>query len=540
MKITETIICFTLALVSFDLCSQTIFVSGNIDSNTTWNVDTVKIIGNVDVQQGIVLSVEPGTYIESQGYFRINVNGSIRARGTLADSIVFTVHDTTGFWQDTYSLTGGWEGLNIKNDQSTPDTSIFEYCRIQYGKKYSTNGDNIEGAGINANDYGTLIIKNSLLRCNMVINHEYTGPVVSKGGAVYCNNVNTVLIRGNSFIRNRSFDRGGAIYIGYQCQSDISDNIFIKNKAWNQKFVSGVMVSWGSGAAIATDDPEGPSPVISNNYCFNNFTVSGIIHTRNLNGLVFNNLICNNFGIGIDATYFFSQVRIFNNTIVNNDTHSGGIFLYSRPIIYNNIIWGNKSFPGEIVDQIQLLTGVPQLHPVLSYNSLQYGNGGTGSINTYPEFVDPSEGFGIEYDGSEADWSLLDTSPCINAGTPDTSGLFLPTYDINLEQRIYGAGIEMGAYENQHVIVGLNNAETTTALIYPNPVNDLIFIEFSGVDKINDIILLTPEGRIVENISIENQIDRIKIALPQLAARFYLLRITQTNGQVVSRKIIAL
>jgi hypothetical protein len=186
------------------------------------------------------------------------------------------------------------------------------------------------------------------------------------------------------------------------------------------------------------------------------------------------------------------------------------------------------------------MTGVPQLHPVLSYNCIQYGNGGTGSIHTYPEFVDPSEGFGIDYDGAEADWSLLDSSPCINAGTPDTSGLFLPTYDINLEQRIYGAGIEMGAYENQHVIVGLNDAETTTTLIYPNPVKDLIFIDFIAIDRINDISLFTPDGRIVENISVKNQNNRLKISLPQLPAGFYVLSITQTSGEVVSRKIVVL
>jgi len=500
MKVAKTILIFTLVLFSFDLYSQTIFVSGNIESNTTWSADTVKLAGSVYVVPGIVLSVEPGTYIESQGYYRINVAGSIRAIGTLADSIVFTVHDTTGFWQNTYSVLGGWEGFNIKNGLSTTDTSIFEYCRIQYGKKYLTNGDNIEGAGINANDYGTLIIKNSLLRFNMVINHEYGGPV-SKGGAVYCSHVNSVHIRDNSFIRNRSFDRGGAIYIGNQCQSDISDNIFIKNKAWNTKLVSGVMISWGSGAAIATDDPEGPSPVIANNYCFNNYTVSGIIQTRNLGGLVFNNLICNNFGIGIDATYYFSQVRIFNNTIVNNNAHSGGIFLYSEAIIYNNIIWGNKSFPVEIVDQIQLLTGVPQFHPVLSYNSVEHGNGGTGSINTYPDFVSPSEGFGIEYDGAEADWSLLDSSPCINAGTPDTSGLFLPSYDINLEPRIYGAGIEMGAYENQHVLVGLNDAETTNTLIYPNPGISRLNIESNGSETCFELKSISGQSIIRRNFT---------------------------------------
>ncbi|MEI6062161.1 MAG: hypothetical protein WCR72_15780, partial [Bacteroidota bacterium] len=50
--------------------AQTILVSGNINSNTSWSADTVKITGDISVLQGITLSIEPGTYIESQGYYR--------------------------------------------------------------------------------------------------------------------------------------------------------------------------------------------------------------------------------------------------------------------------------------------------------------------------------------------------------------------------------------------------------------------------------------------------------------------------------------
>jgi len=253
-----------------NLFSQTILVSGDINSNTTWGADTIKITGDINVLPGIVLAVEPGTYIESQGYYRINVAGSIKAIGTLADTIVFTINDTTNFWQDEYSRSGSWAGFTFTDSTSLADTSIFEYCKLQYGKKYDIANDDIKGGVIKAIQYGTLIIRNSYLLCNMAINHEYpsaNGPT-ALGGAVYCKNVNSIIIDNNRFERNRSFDQGGGVYIGDGCQSDISNNTFIGNIAWNNKIISGVLASWGSGAAIETYDTDGPSPKISGNYCF--------------------------------------------------------------------------------------------------------------------------------------------------------------------------------------------------------------------------------------------------------------------------------
>ncbi len=488
---------FLFIILSFilmtNLFSQTILVSGDINSSTTWGADTVKITGDVNVLPGVLLVVEPGTYIESQGYYRINVAGSIKAIGTFADTIVFTVKDTTNFWQDEYSVSGGWAGFYLTNSGSSSDTSFFDYCKIQYGKKYDNNGDNIKGGVIKAIQYGTLIIKNSFLRCNMVINHEYpsaSGPR-SMGGAVYCDSVNSVLIVNSKFEKNRSFDVGGAVYIGDNCHTDISYNTFIGNKAWNSKFVSGVNVSWGSGAAIETRDLYGLSPKISGNYFFNNYTVTGIILSKNPKGLIFNNLLCNNFGTGIAALYFYSRGRIFNNTIVNNDSHDGGIILYSNAKVYNNIVWGNKSFPSEITDQIQEMDAGAS-HPVLFNNCVEYGDGGANSISSYPEFKDPTDGFGIEYNGAEADWSLDDLSPCINTGTPDTTGLFLPEFDIIGNPRIYGVRIELGCYENQSVLTNIIHKKTTEdkTYAYPNPGTNCFNIESYETSAIIEVITL--------------------------------------------------
>jgi predicted outer membrane repeat protein len=472
-------------------------VYGNIGTNTTWSADTVKLIGNVTVMKGIVLTIEPGTYIESQGYCRINISGSIRALGTLTDTIVFTVKDTSGFWQNTYSADGGWGGINIADSIISTDTSIFEFCKIQYGKKYDSKNEDINGGAINAEGYGTLIIRNSYLSCNLVIRNGFVPDPASKGGAVYCNYVKSVLVSHNKFERNKSFNQGGAIYIGKHCQAEIKNNVFRFNTAWNWAIISGNFVCWGSGAAIETYDSEGPSPIISDNYCFNNYTIDGIIRSSNQEGLIYNNIVCNNSGIGISVSYYFSTVRIYNNTIVNNQTFSGGIYIYASARVYNNIVWGNINSPGDATDQIQKMVAGGTIHPLIYNNCVQYGNGGTNSINGYPAFTNPSSGVGFEYNGSDADWSLKDMSPCINTGTPDTAGLSIPEFDIFGNPRIFGGRIEIGSIENQNVLVGIKYTEDNkySLLAFPNP--GTVQLNINSHEQVAYIELIDISGQVI-------------------------------------------
>ena len=43
----------------------------------------------------------------------------------------------------------------------------------------------------------------------------------------------------------------------------------------------------------------------------------------------------------------------------------------------------------------------------LKYNCVQYGDGGQGAIFDYPEFVNPTEGVGLDYNGSLSHLTLL-------------------------------------------------------------------------------------------------------------------------------------
>jgi len=471
-----------------NLLSQTIFVFGNITSNTVWNADTVKIIGNVTVESGVLLTVTQGTYVESQGYYKIDVLGKIRAIGAVNDSVVFTVHDTTSFWSDTTSVNGGWGGINIIGTNTSSDTSEFIYCSIRFAKRYDTYGGNIKGGAIFAKDYSGLVIKYSNLTDNMVICYT-DGVNGAAGGAVYCKNVSYVLIEDNFFNNNRSFDGGGAIQIDDHCDHTIiGNNLFLYNKAYYYNFYGTYWSYGGSGAAVKLSDDIGLNPAIYNNHCYNNKSPCGMIYINNINAFVYNNVICNNSGVGVFDGHGLSVSRIFNNTIANNYSHNGGILICSRAKVYNNICWGNEQYPGQQNDQINVALAMTNYE--LFYNCVQYGNGGDYAVYEYPEFVNPTAGAGLSYYGFDADWSLSDSSPCVNRGTPDTTGLFIPDYDVAENPRIYGGRIEIGSYENQNVLVGFNISEKykNKILVYPNPGTYQLNIESQQSESIFEMV----------------------------------------------------
>lgn len=65
--------------------------SGPLTSNTTFaNTEVQNIVGNVDVEPGVTLTVQPGTVVQFNGGTSLTVDGSLLAQGTTSQRIVFT------------------------------------------------------------------------------------------------------------------------------------------------------------------------------------------------------------------------------------------------------------------------------------------------------------------------------------------------------------------------------------------------------------------------------------------------------------------
>jgi hypothetical protein len=162
----------------------------------------------------------------------------------------------------------------------------------------------------------------------------------------------------------------------------------------------------------------GSSPVISNTLIANNASAGG----RPRSG----GICCDQAGV--------PELR--NCTIVHNSP--GGVFATSWDgvNVTNTIVWGNDVY------QIQ----TDECSPTVSFCDVQGGYRGKGNMDVDPCFFDPSDGSGIDYDGSSANWALQTRSPCINSGTQIAE---LPPTDLAGGSRTQSGVTDLGAYENQ-------------------------------------------------------------------------------------------
>ncbi|MBK9291892.1 MAG: right-handed parallel beta-helix repeat-containing protein [Bacteroidetes bacterium] len=500
-----------------------------------WRSDTILVSENIYVPVGTALVINPGTTIIFTGNYEIVVNGKIHAMGASGQPIVFTVSDTTGF-ADTTNNKGGWGRIRLLNNPI--DTSYFFHCHFFYGKAYAEGinpaNDMLKGGAIQAINYGSLIIEHSFFRHNKA---KYAG------AAVFIRNVQKTVIRNNQFTSNEALYEGGAISLNLT-HFLIEGNYFSQNIAYNERETWYGTSRKGSGAAIHIH--YNSTGNVLNNYFFNNKSVNGVVYETAPEIRIINNLIANNHGYGIViGGYTLSTSKLINNTIVNNkSTAPGGSgILYYSPFLTmkNNIVSGNEFMvPGW--PAVQIFT------PENNTSSLSYSciadppvyYYGEGNIAGPPLFVNPTLGSGLGYDGSLADWSLLDNSPCVNAGTPDTTGLGLPATDLLGNPRIFGGRIDMGAIENQQVVVALpqNPLVNARVQVYPNPFRGSPRIVVNDASRLSSMELYNQKGQLMGKIELSMLNNGAIYELSKLPNGLYLLRTRFADGSIETTKLI--
>ncbi|MCK9450026.1 MAG: right-handed parallel beta-helix repeat-containing protein [Bacteroidales bacterium] len=490
----------TLIISLFIIC--TIFLAQKqsigqqfIENDTIWASDTVRIYNDIVVEYPATLTINPGVYVEFQDNYSIDIYGKLIAIGSDKLPIIFTIADTNSFG-DTATLAGGWGGIKFLQNQY--DTSIINYCHFYYGKAVDPgaypldpSNENLKGGAIYCNVYSHLEISNSRFAHNRS---------TFSGGAVYAINLQSLIIRNNYFISNSTLQHGGALWINKVNKAEVSNNIFRENRAVRfSENAWGTAIN-GNGAAIWLGSQTNNS-IVSDNIISNNIG-QGAVYETSYKCLIYNNVIVNNRGSAIFNGHTLSISSYYNNTIVNNKGFNHkicGVVFHSPNIkMRNMIIFNNRSDEDKYLNPIQLWSPDPVIADfAYSCNpdeAIYYQ--GEGNIQDDPQFVNPTPDAGPDYDGLSADWSLLDSSPCVNTGTPDTSGLNLPATDLRGNPRIYGIRIDMGAIENQ-TVVGLpeNLLVNARVQVSPNPFGQSFKVISPGREKISSFRLFNQKGQ---------------------------------------------
>lgn len=308
-----------------------------------------------------------------------------------------------------------------------------------------------------------------------VYNSTFQQNDINYGGGLICRENSFFDIRNSEFIGN-SADRGGGIAI-WESSGSISFCRFLNNDCY----------SYGGGIEVRGSEVNITNCILSNNIVNDKGGGINCIDGSFLNAC--NLLIDNNyadFGGGIYCDD--SSLELVNITVTDNTgNQSGGIYSHSSDLnMINCIAWGNN-----FQDILLFMT-----NSEITYSDVGIYNTGIGNINTDPLF----SGSGLH------PYSLSDISPCINTGIADTTGLNLPEIDLAGNIRVYGDRIDMGAYENQNVIVGTNeNLISKVTKLYqnhPNPFNPTTTIEFSiQNDSDIDLSIYNIKGQKIKSLT---------------------------------------
>lgn len=559
--------------------SQTIVPGGAVSGNWPVSGSPYLIQGAIMVANDSTLTIEPGVRVEFQGNFKFLVMGRILAIGNVTDSITFTANNPST----------GWLGIRFDNTQLSNDTSKFYYCNVLHGKN-NLPYPNGHGGGFYFNNFGKAIISNSLIRncwavffgggifcyqSNILINNnKITDNTAYQGAGIYVEESN--LIISNNFISANSTAGGNGAGIMARTgvplitNNTISDNIssydgggiccfggIIKNNSIINNIAQGNNgnIQYGGGGGLSCNIGSN-TLIVTNNIISNNVSnnIGGGIYCNGAassdgeisNNIITNNLATTNFGGG-GIAFFSSSIPLNNNTISNNHAETGGgIFFYSSsPRVQNNIVWGNTS----VNSGSQMYIFDEPADPNFYNNDIEAGQGAfgvnsnvfylgtyTNNINATPQFNAPSAGSGNAFNGLTANWTLQQTSPCIDGGS--VQNITYPVTDIAGNPRLTGSTIDIGAYENLQLITNLKLFETKKGInISPNPFNNEAIIQ--SFDKLNfsDVRIYNMFGQEVKNIKAVAG-ETIKIQRNDLIAGMYILKLTNHNITLATEKII--
>ena len=344
------------------------------------------------------------------GTFRIDVSGQLLASGTEAAPVTFTAQDTLN----------GWSGIRFLN--TGVPASGFTSAQFSYGKAMWGSG------GADPLNYG---------------------------GAIWASNAGTLSFDGCSFIHCFSSQDGSAIYAKdgtnlvmqdctvKSCESGFFGGVFVKNSTADISgccFESNAAVIFGAAiylyecgsASITSCSITGNTAgAVAGIYCYDSPLVIS-------NSLLANNDTTMGLGGGIGA--IFGSLSAINCTFAQNSSPQGGAAIWLNSLgapaqLTNCLFWGNAP--------VAITTTSSSYN--LSHCSTQNQEGDFTNICGDPLFVNEVEG----------DFNLSTTSPCIDAGIPDLSGLNLPPSDLaGMDRVVDGNGdgtprIDIGCFEWQ-------------------------------------------------------------------------------------------
>ena len=453
------VIAYAFFIVSY---SQTT-VNGNQSGTWSLSGSPYEVTGDIYVPNGQILTIEAGVEVNFQGHYKFNVNGKLEVNGTENEMVVFTTDDETT----------GWGGIRF---DTVNEISIFNYCKIEYGKAIGNYPDMHGGA---------VMLKESdaeFYHCIFNNNQAIGGGDDGMGGAIYGINTGSSTETLTKFVDcvfrdNHSVTEGGAVKLTNDGKSEFTRCSFINNNA-----------TYGGGAILFYSALD----VHFNNCLFymNSANNSGGGAIKTLNPSV---------------SLFFTNCTFTQNAALGSG-EGGAIALdYADATFINSIIYNNYQTYG---DEINIGMNASA---TINYCDVDMPDDATGSDNlnnVNPLFVNVSD----------EDFHLQETSPCIDTGT-----------DVGID--FNSVAPDMGCYEFGNT-TQIEETNLTKILLYPNPATD--FVYFNGITNPVKVKIYTILGKEV----VAKQIGTKTMDVSNLDNGTYFIKIWVNDESVKISKII--
>ncbi len=480
-----------------------------------------------------------GGYDNGGGIYCENVNPSLfdvkiesnQGGGALfynSTPVLTNVHVTSNSSLDYWNPRAG---MYFENSHPVLQ-NIFMSCNDHYALHLLNSTVEITDAVFDSNQYGINLENADFLMQHIVVsNSEGEGITINNSTGVMehvaitgCGNRGLAIFDSNPVIKQVELtDNDGGIYCN-------NSSPLIEN-SWISGNIANSYPNKGGGLACIDNS----NPVLVNVLIFSNSAED----TPNRIGKG-GGIYCDN-----------SSPKLINTTIADNSCESqlngGGVFCDadSHPQLINSLIWGNTSpcitlatydawHAPSINIQYSLVEGGESAIFIPGEGSVVWLE---GNINEDPLFVMSDDHL----------YQINDYSPCIDAGTLDTTGLNLPEFDLAGNLRFINDRIDMGAYE-WNLMVSVDEPEAGTdqvngIWVYPNPVVNVATINVNAeIGEFDFIKLCNSAGTELKswNKTDVKTVDRkLTIEMSNLPPGTYFLRL-QAGNEVVTKKVVKL
>lgn len=214
-------------------------VSGTITTNTTWaEADSpFMVTGDILVNAGVSLTVEPGSTVTFTAGTYMQVNGRLEAQGTAETPIIFTSASFTpapGDWGYIY-LTDTSDDAVFDTDGSFLAGSVLENCVVEYAGSAGLGALWVEGAAPYINNCTVRYNELDGIYCEDLTGESdrqvrITNNLVSKNraGIIFYASQSSALLSGNIVSDCRE---AGVEANGYGPEMAVRNNVVVNNQA---------------------------------------------------------------------------------------------------------------------------------------------------------------------------------------------------------------------------------------------------------------------------------------------------------------------